>query len=85
VHEWRAALAVTRYQQNTKTKKASPVSIPAKEEQPSLAEMLLVVAKLGGYLSRKNDPPPGAQCLWQGMDKVLHYAMAWEAMGHPLD
>ena len=73
-HEWRAAIAVSRYQQNRKAKSTNPVSIPAKEEEeePSLGDMLLIVAKLGGYLARKNDHPPGAQCLWQGMDAVFH-------------
>lgn len=85
VHEWRAALAVARYQKNTKAKKENPISIPAKQEEPTLGEMQLIVAKLGGYLARKNDPPPGAQCLWQGMNAVFHYAIAWEAMGHPME
>jgi hypothetical protein len=85
VHEWRATLAVARYQKNRKAKAKNPVSIPAKEEEPSLAEMILILAKLGGYLARKNDPPPGAQSLWQGMIQSIHYAQAWEAMGHPMD
>lgn len=32
----------------------------------TLANAILVVAKLGGYLGRKNDPPPGYQLMWQG-------------------
>lgn len=31
-----------------------------------LNEAVLFVAKIGGYLGRKNDPPPGHQILWQG-------------------
>lgn len=31
-----------------------------------LHEAVLVVAKLGGYLGRKHDPPPGHQLMWQG-------------------
>ena len=85
VHEWRATLAVARFQKNKKTKAKNPVSIPQKDEEPSLAEMILILAKLGGYLARKNDPPPGAQSLWQGMIQAIHYAQAWEAMGHPMD
>ena len=85
VHEWRATLAVFRYQKNKKAKAKNPISIPDKQEEPSLAEMLEIVAKLGGYLARKSDPPPGAQCLWQGMNQAIHYAQAWEAMGHPMD
>ncbi|MBI4467688.1 MAG: hypothetical protein HY650_00005, partial [Acidobacteria bacterium] len=25
------------------------------------------VAKLGGYLARRSDPPPGSACIWKGM------------------
>jgi hypothetical protein len=25
-----------------------------------------MVAMIGGYLARKNDPPPGHQIMWQG-------------------
>jgi hypothetical protein len=28
------------------------------------------VAKLGGYIARKNDPPPGHQILWYGHTKL---------------
>ena len=31
-----------------------------------LSAAVLLVAKLGGYLGRKNDPPPGHQLMWQG-------------------
>ncbi|MGK2907577.1 MAG: IS4 family transposase [Desulfuromonadales bacterium] len=31
-----------------------------------LGDAVLVVARIGGYLGRKNDPPPGHQILWQG-------------------
>jgi hypothetical protein len=31
-----------------------------------LGEAVRLVAKIGGYLGRKNDPPPGHQLLWQG-------------------
>lgn len=36
----------------------------------NLGEAVLVVAKLGGYLARKNDPPPGAEILWRGSRKL---------------
>ena len=32
----------------------------------SLAKAIFVVAKLGGYLGRQRDPPPGHQLMWQG-------------------
>jgi hypothetical protein len=31
-----------------------------------LGEAVLLVAKIGGYLGRSNDPPPGHQLLWHG-------------------
>ena len=32
----------------------------------SLAVTVLLLARLGGYLARKHDPPPGHQLMWQG-------------------
>ena len=31
-----------------------------------LGEAVRLAAKIGGYLGRKNDPPPGHQLIWQG-------------------
>lgn len=31
-----------------------------------LGEVVLLIARMGGYLGRKHDPPPGHQLLWQG-------------------
>jgi hypothetical protein len=33
---------------------------------PTLGEAVLWIAKLGGYLARKNDPPHGATAMWRG-------------------
>ena len=35
-----------------------------------LGEAILLVAKLGGYLNRGNDPPPGAEVLWRGTTRL---------------
>ena len=32
----------------------------------NLGAAVLVLARLGGYLARKHDPPPGHQLMWQG-------------------
>ncbi len=41
--------------------------------QPTqLNDAVLLVAKMGGYLNRKNDPPPGHQLIWQGYT-YLHF------------
>lgn len=52
--EWRALYC--RVHQTKKT--------PAKI--PSLAQAVLWIAKLGGYLGRKNDRPPGPTPIWRG-------------------
>ena len=35
-------------------------------QTPSLGEVVLWIAKLGGYLNRKHDPPPGPTVMWRG-------------------
>lgn len=41
------------------------------EKRPLLlGEAIRQVAKLGGYLARGSDPPPGAECLWKGMSRL---------------
>ncbi len=36
------------------------------KKPPTLAQAVLWIAKLGGYLGRTNDHPPGATVLWRG-------------------
>lgn len=31
-----------------------------------LGEAVQLIAKMGGYLGRKKDPPPGHQVVWRG-------------------
>jgi hypothetical protein len=52
--EWRALYCRTH---NTTRPPGTP---------PSLADAVLWIAKLGGYLARKNDRPPGATVMWRG-------------------
>lgn len=44
------------------------------------------IAKLGGYLARKGDPPPGNMVMWRGMtrlvDIVLGLSIAKEIVGN---
>ncbi|MCK5369862.1 MAG: hypothetical protein KAQ62_14980 [Cyclobacteriaceae bacterium] len=39
-----------------------------------------MVAKLGGYLNRKNDPPPGHQILWHGYSCLQDICLGFELL-----
>ena len=54
-----------------KGKKARPLT--------TLYDAIVLIAKLGGYLDRKNDPPPGYEVFWKGystFQNMCDYAMA---------
>ncbi len=38
--------------------------------KPALSEYLVRLAKLGGYLDRAHDPPPGNTVIWRGLSKL---------------
>ena len=40
------------------------------ESPPTLADCLLKLARLGGYLARANDPPPGNLVIWRGLSRL---------------
>jgi hypothetical protein len=63
--EWKSACAVA------KRDKAAG--------EPTLAEFIGIVGKLGGHLGRKGDGPPGPQSIWQGLARVRDFACAWRA------
>lgn len=48
-------------------------------EPPSLSAMVKMIAKLGGYLDRKHDGPPGPQTMWIGLQRMRDFAIAWTA------
>lgn len=83
--EWKSVVAINRAAElKKKPQKGNLKADPAPNAElaePSLGEMVILVAKQGGYLGRKNDGPPGAQVMWQGLEKVKHYAIAWTAFG----
>lgn len=39
-------------------------------DSASLIEYTIALAKLGGYLGRKNDPPPGDLVIWRGWQRL---------------
>ena len=40
----------------------------------NLGQAIILVAMQGGYLARRNDPPPGAECIWKGMIRLYDRA-----------
>lgn len=48
--------------------------------EPTLAEFILIVGRLGGHLGRKSDGPPGPQSMWQGLARVRDFAIVWLAL-----
>ena len=32
----------------------------------TLGEAVITMARMGGYMNRKHDPPPGAEIMWRG-------------------
>ena len=42
-----------------------------------LGDAVRLVAKIGGYLGRENDPPPGHQLIWQGYAALQLMAMGF--------
>ena len=52
--------------------------VPPKKP-PKLNEMILMIAKLGGFLGRKSDGYPGTQVMWIGIQRMRDFTLAWEA------
>lgn len=46
---------------------------------PSLNEAIRWLARLGGFLGRKNDGHPGPIVLWRGLQRLSDIALAWLA------
>lgn len=63
--EWRAAVAVDR-----------KVSDPSTLDEPTLGELIAIIARFGGHLGRKHDAPAGAQTMWTGLARVRDFAIA---------
>jgi hypothetical protein len=46
---------------------------PAISKLFALKDLILEIAKLGGYLARASDPPPGNQVIWRGMSRLYDF------------
>lgn len=50
------------------------------DKAPTLGEFICIVATLGGYLNRKNDPPPGSTVIWTGLSRLHDFTAAYETL-----
>jgi hypothetical protein len=41
----------------------------------TLSHYLIKIARLGGYLARANDPPPGNTVMWRGLSRLTNIAL----------
>ena len=48
---------------------------------PKLRVVVLLIARLGGHLGRKSDPPPGPKAMWTGLQKARTLALGWQTFG----
>jgi Transposase Tn5 dimerisation domain/Transposase DNA-binding len=53
----------------------------APKKPPTLAQILPMIAGLGGYLGRKHDGPPGPKTMWIGLQRMRDFATAWATFG----
>ena len=49
----------------------------APHSKPSIASCLIQLVRLGGYLDRASDPPPGNTVLWRGMARLTDIALGF--------
>lgn len=64
--EWKTLMAL-KY-------RTKEVSIPP----PTILEAVKMIAVLGGYKNRKNDPPPGPICIWRGLQAMNQQVRIFE-------
>lgn len=53
----------------------------ANPHRPSLSGRLIQLARLGGYLARRSDPPPGNTVVWRGMARLTDIELGFMLRG----
>jgi hypothetical protein len=51
---------------------------PPPSRERKVSHYLVVVAKLGGYLARTKDPPPGNMVVWRGLTRLTDMLLGFE-------
>ncbi|CCW19148.1 Transposase, ISLbp10 [Sphingobium indicum BiD32] len=47
-------------------------------QNPRISEYLREIARLGGYLARSHDPPPGNIVMWRGWSRLMDIQLGAE-------
>jgi len=47
----------------------------------TLSNYIVKLARLGGYLARTNDPPPGNIVMWRGLARLTDIALGFSLKG----
>src|SRR5436305_959835 len=53
-----------------------------KARQKTLSHYLIKIARLGGYLARASDPPPGNTVMWRGLTRLTDIKLG-AALSYP--
>jgi hypothetical protein len=54
---------------------------PPPRDPPKLAELVRLVAQLGGYINRKRSDPPGPQTVWLGLQRLHDITLCYQTFG----
>ena len=70
-----AEVALTEAEVEILDRLAGDTSPPAR---PTVSHYLVAIAKLGGYLARAKDPPPGNMVIWRGLTRLMDIHLGFE-------
>jgi hypothetical protein len=70
-----AGVALTEAEVAILDRLAGDAGVPA---GPVVSHYLVAVAKLGGYLARAKDPPPGNMVIWRGLTRLMDIQIGFE-------
>lgn len=77
-----ATLAFTPIEVELLEKLRPPPHAKVHHSKPSIASCLIQLARLGGYLARASDPPPGNTVIWRGMARLTDIELGFSLRAH---
>lgn len=52
-------------------------------EAPTISQFMLIVARLGGYIDKKGQGPPGSTTIWRGLRRMEAFSEVFQILGTP--